>query len=128
MGSGGSRITFLMPDEKYVIKFPRYEYGIGVNKDEHRIWHEYKNKPHPRIDVVFAPCRLVYGSLLIMRAVSVLYGDAYADQEGRKVIEGYCELPDNAPEWVRRVDCHQVGKLSDGRWVAYDYGNWFTNV
>ena len=128
VGTGGSRITFLTPDKKYVVKFPWFEYGILVNKDEHHIWHKYKNNPEPTRGMVFAPCRLIYGSILIMRAVSVLCGNAYGDRQGRKVIEGDPDLPNDAPPWASLVDCHQVGKLPNGRWVAYDYGDWFGNI
>lgn len=126
VAAGGTRLVYLTNDGKYVIKFPRSGYGITVNADEHRIWHKYKNSPDKnKGGILYAPCRLVHGSILVMKALAKICGESAGDADAtRNGVIPTDTLPSNVPGWCYKLDCEQVGYLPDGRLVAYDYGDW----
>ncbi len=127
LGDGRDRRTYLSPNKKFVVKLPLSQHGVATNRDEHKVWHRFKNKPDEEHGgIVYAPCRLTKSYILIMQTVVEIYGGSYGDEKGRNILKGSKELPVDAPAWSEKVDVEQVGRLANGKWVAYDYGEWFT--
>lgn len=123
MGNGCHRETYLSPNKKYVLKFPINGKGIDVNAQEHLIWHLYKSKPdYSHGGMVYAPCRLIGGLVLMMWAVTKSFGCSQGDDDAQSkgYIPGSIMVP---PAWVERIDCCQAGVLPSGKIVAYDYGS-----
>lgn len=120
IGTGSSRRTYLSPSKKYVLKFPTCVWGIDMNVSEHNIWHKFKNNSD-QDGTFYAPCRLIGGLVLMMWAVTQSYGDSEGDDDAR--FRGFIPMPtDEMPAWVIELDCCQAGTLSNGKVVAYDYG------
>ncbi len=97
LGQGRHRSGFLTKSGKYVIKFPMGAVGDWANEGE--AWDYSKDKTN------LARCRCIEVSghiLLIME---------FVQKPGTEVL----------PEWVKFVDCQQVGYTRSGRLVAYDW-------
>lgn len=128
LGEGIHRRTFLSPSKRYVLKFPLCRSGVLSNQREHALWHKYKNKDHD--DIVYAPCRIIADTVLMMWAVTHTFGcadgDANAISRGllhsacRRLVDGAWSF-EAAPDWVKYLDCSQAGILPNGKIVAYDY-------
>jgi len=130
LGMGKDRMTWLAPNGRYVLKFPRWESGIGANNYEARTWKDSLRNPDPD-GPVYAPCRLLRNGALMMWAARNLQGGTNGCQSARERGLGgndyyeewdNGELPEDFPPWVYDVDCCQVGILRNGRLAAYDYG------
>lgn len=133
VGMGKDRITFLSPNKRYVLKFPKDSGGVDCNAWEAKLWRQYKRGPDPD-GVYYAPCRLMKNGILMMWAVTELSGGTEGCDAGRSYLGGKdnydYELDDNTPkrsanlpDWVATVDCCQVGYLRNGKLAAYDYGD-----
>lgn len=131
LGQGRDRRTYLSPNKRYVLKFPKDEGGVEANQREASIWKEFGNKPdHGMGGACYAPCRLICGSILMMRAMAKIYGCTYGDEAGRNYLGGYEVHEDNSdesglPYWAcdpDNTDSYQVGQLPNGKFVVYDYG------
>lgn len=123
LGSGKDRYTWLSPNKRYVIKFPKHEDGIYANQNEAKYYAKYKNQPDHN-GVVFAPCRLIAHSILLMQAMVSTLGDTSGCIIARDT-EAVRYCMDTRPDWVDHIDCDQVGKLMNGRMATYDYGDYF---
>lgn len=129
LGEGRMRRTFLAPHKRFVLKFPTSQCGLDGNKSEAELYARWKNKPDTsRYGMVYAPCRLIQNSILMMWAVQEAFGESDGDREARdnqKMIKFYRDRDryndTRIPAWAREVDCQQVGILANGRVVAYDY-------
>jgi hypothetical protein len=133
LGKGRHRMTYLSPNKRFVLKFPRYKEGVEANRSEAKIWKNHLNgKPtkglgayseHPA-GAKYAPCRLLQDCIIMMVAVVESYGETVGDDSARYsgAIGGSAEGPDHSlPDWCNEIDACQVGKLASGKLVAYDY-------
>jgi hypothetical protein len=128
LGEGRMRRTFLSPHKRFVLKFPTSAYGLDGNRSEARLYQKFKNRPDThRYGMVYAPCRLIQDSILMMWAVKEAFGNSDGDREARS---GQSDImftsadrynDSRIPRWAVEVDCQQVGILANGRMVAYDY-------
>lgn len=98
LGSGRHRKVFLSRSGKYVIKVPHNDGGFRANQEEYDL---YCNQAKSSIPL--AKCRLHKSDILLM-----------------EFVKSASWRPD-LPEWVRSVDCQQVGYTRTGKLVAYDY-------
>lgn len=129
LGMGKDRMTWLSPNGRFVLKFPRTPDGIGANAFEARTWKESLRSRSKR-GPAYAPCRLLKDGTLLMLAVSDLQGGTdgcdSARAHGLGGVDTYQEWEDgeleDLPDWVYEIDCCQVGRLRNGKLVAYDYG------
>lgn len=121
VGHGKDRFTFLSPNRRYVLKFPRWDSGLWANEREAKLWKETLGRPDLN-GIVYAPCRLLKDGILIMWAVTSAYGETYGCSVARKAGLDYSGNGDDLPNWVSSVDCSQVGILHNGKLAAYDYG------
>jgi len=125
VGSGRMRTTYLSPSNKFVLKFPHNEGGVHGNMEEAYRYSKYKSRPdHTNYGAVYAPCRLIQKTILMMWAVVASYGDSAGCHKAIK--SGLLEYADpdtwgDVPDWVQALDCNQAGYLRDGRLVAYDF-------
>jgi hypothetical protein len=126
LGKGRHRMTYLSPNRRFVLKFPHNEEGLAANRDEASVYKEAllsKEKDYP-----YAPCRLVHNAINLMVAVTEVYGGTEADDRVRDngILDGKDFAGDDdmdmLPSWAHDIDALQVGKLPNGRLVAYDYG------
>lgn len=102
--SGRTRIVYLLPGDKYVLKAPANEKGIHDNFYEAELYHQYRLKG----DIIpKARCRIVPGTFFLVME-KVIFPKDYS----------------NLPDWTNWVDSIQVGYNSKGMLVAYDYG-WY---
>jgi hypothetical protein len=127
LGGGRHRRTYLSPNKRYVLKFPRNTDGVIVNTMEARAWKRCFNQPDGN-GQCYAPCRLIKGTVLMMRTVVELFGrtDGCDSARGSGELDGTDAHDDDAPElpdWCDQIDSTQVGYLANGRLVAYDYGS-----
>lgn len=133
MGMGKDRITFLSPNKRFVLKFPKDESGISANECEAYMWKHNKRGTGPD-GIYYAPCRMLKNHILMMWAVTELSGGTEGCDVGRAQLggkdhydygmdDGTPTRESNLPEWVASVDCCQVGYLRNGRLAAYDYGD-----
>lgn len=99
LGCGQTRMCFLTPSGKNVVKIPLDCYGMsGNNKEELRYKTKFKDYPVAR-------CRYIKGTFIL--------------------IMEYLTPPPigfNYPDWADYVDCQQVGFTNKGKLVAYDFG------
>lgn len=126
MGEGCQRRTYLSPNKRFVLKFPHNRCGLDSNRREAQLYSQFKGKPDPgKAGAVYAPCRLIQDSILMMRAMMEIYGgsDGCDQARDRGVISGDYVHPNHTflPYWISSIDCGQVGILPDGRIVAYDF-------
>ena len=122
IGRGRMRAVYRAPNKRYVLKFPHHEAGLKGNIEEARRYSKYKNNPDPtNHGAVYAPCRLIQGSILIMWSIVSTFGDSSGCHQAtkNKLLETADE--DNQPDWVSHLDCNQAGYLRNGRIVAYDF-------
>lgn len=119
LGEGRHRRTFIDKSGRFVIKIPHSEFGLAANRNEHRIYREFFNRKDYR-GVKYNPCRLIGNSILLMWAVKSTSGYTQGDITAIKT--GLVKEDKNLADWAGRVDSSQVGRLQDGRIVAYDYG------
>jgi hypothetical protein len=123
LGTGRHRMTYLSPNKRFVLKFPTCCYGIQISKREDALWSMFHWEPTPNGTYV-APCRMIGGVILMMRAMVELYGDSDSCDIGREVLgQSSCDSKHEIPSWAERLDCGQVGRLANGRIVAYDFGS-----
>lgn len=118
IGWGKHRRTYLSPNGRYVLKFPIAYSGIRDNMEEHHTWHLYKNSPS-NIGVLYAPCRIIDGFVLMMWACHNTCG--WSDGDNHAVARGMLKRIGGAPYWAEYIDCMQVGMLHNGKIVAFDY-------
>ncbi len=122
LGQGRHRRTYLAPHTRFVLKFPLNEYGATANRQEHRLWHKFKNKPDPNnYNIIYAPCRLINSSILLMWAMISIGGDTNGDDSATDSGQVSRLDSDEYPEWSDYVDAEQVGKLRNGKIAAYDF-------
>lgn len=123
LGEGRSRRTYLSPTKRFVLKFPMSEEGLIANEEEH---NKYRSSlvTKPVYGVVYAPCRLYKHSILLMHACTAIGGFSDGCREAKKF---HCKIDSlkksELPDWCNAIDCHQVGMLSNGKMVAYDYAD-----
>ena len=130
LGEGRHRRTYLSPNKRYVLKFPHGNYYFIHNQNEARIWRQFFSNPNPdNCGCIYAPCRLIDNSILMMRAMSTIFGITQGDRDARcKGLLGEnmpYRISEDCPEWVKKsyYDSHQVGKLCNtGKYAIYDYG------
>lgn len=128
LGSGRHRMTFLAPHKRFVLKFARNHSGLWVNCREADLWSTHLWRLG-REGIQYAPCRLIRGCILMMRTVVDLHGDTIACAVGQKAlhslqhicIERHGEVNSDFVNFT--VDSGQIGRLPNGKWVAYDYGS-----
>ena len=101
LGSGRHRTVFDMGDG-YVLKLPWNFEGIYSNELEARTANDNHSS-----DICYARCELI--DFLGVPAVKMEKVDIAP--RGK------------LPSWTSYVDCQQVGYTTDGRLVAYDFGN-----
>jgi hypothetical protein len=104
VGVGRTRIVFLTPSQKSVIKIPLSWDGMADNDWEYRTFTKNRKSG----ECVYAPCRpssLLGFPVLLMRKLDL-------------------DIPpvDQLPDWAGCIDCFQVGLDKEGRLLAYDYG------
>lgn len=100
LGFGRNRQVFVI-DEDLVIKIPRNEEGVHDNYWEESVYIRNKD------DGIYAKCEVIHEdgiALLKMQRVKI------------------CSSTENLPDWVKFIDCQQVGYTNDGQLVAFDYG------
>lgn len=124
LGEGRHRRTFLSPNKRYVLKFPHCVNGLEANQREAAFWKASLTTAAPD-GTSYAACRLIQNSIIMMRAVSEMYGGSYACDYARSsgAISGKDLYNDGKelPNWAQEIDCGQVGRLRNGKLVAYDY-------
>lgn len=127
LGKGRHRLTFLSPSKKFVLKFPKFENGLWANQSEARKWKRTFGKPdNNNYGVIYAPCRLIQNTILLMTAVVKVYGETEGCDNARwsGLVGGVMNDGDaeSLPRWADNyVDSNQVGLLANGKLVAYDY-------
>lgn len=126
LGAGRHRSTYLSPSERVVIKIPRNEEGLYVNHREAQAYRRCFNQPDGN-GQCYAPCRLIQNTILMMRTVVEMFGHTNGCDSARETgaisgINTY-ETDKDLPAWCDGIDACQVGYLSNGRLVAYDYGS-----
>lgn len=125
LGQGRMRRTYLSPNKRYVIKFPYVIDGITGNRNEAYSYSQYRNDPDPtKGGAIYAPCRLIQNCILMMRAMVETFGvtNACIESRSKDLIPGErAAKQDWLPPWISYIDCEQVGRLPDGRIVAYDF-------
>ena len=131
LGQGRHRRTYLSPNKRYVLKFARYKEYIGMNRFEHAVYKLYFNRPDDtNSGCYYAPCHLIDGHMLMMRAMTEIYGRTNGCDSARRILggenapygeEAMKEL--DLPNWLEQCfhDSAQVGKLPNGKFVLYDY-------
>lgn len=127
LGGGRHRRTYLSPNKRFVLKFPRNQDGLYVNQIEDQAYHRVFNRPDGN-GQCYAPCRLIKGTVLMMRTVVELFGRTDGCDSARDSGQVQGEDADdddapNLPDWCSNIDSTQVGYLANGRLVAYDYGS-----
>ena len=132
LGKGRHRRTFLSKNKRFVIKFPRSLSGSSENKSERKHWVKVFGKGDPdNANCRYAPCRMIDGHILMMRAMVEIYGGTEADKRARdelKLFKGgnafsSGKVAEVLPNWYKecRQDAGQIGKMSNGDFVLYDY-------
>jgi hypothetical protein len=124
LGEGRMRITFLAPHKRFVLKLPLSERGQSASAREAELWAKYQWKPIWD-GTVIAPCRMIGGVMLMMRTVVELYGYTEGCRKGRQILPNFdlSHRDGRMPNWAHKIDCMQVGRLANGKLVAYDYGS-----
>ena len=84
---------------RFVVKVPLNDHGYGDNDLEAHYSRRYGRRPDPD-GIVYARC-----GWLVMERVNT----RWVPREER-------------PDWADWIDCGQVGRTKDGRFVAYDFG------
>lgn len=121
IGLGRHRITFLHPSGRFVIKFPKNYDGVCANMDEH---DTYREAFDGKSVVKYAPCRLLYDSLLMMWVVDPIFQEFEMIYKIETSTGHNIQMPKSTkiPLWANYyVDSQQVGFLKDLRIVAYDF-------
>jgi hypothetical protein len=120
LGEGRHRRTYLSPNKRFVLKYPHCRDGILANQRESMIWKNNFNKDVNKRN--YAPCRLIKETVLMMQAVVEIFGETRgcANAIGTRTVRGGSSC-DQLPSWVYNIDSMQVGKLANGKLVAYDY-------
>jgi hypothetical protein len=131
LGKGRHRMTYLSPNKRFVLKFPKFKEGLLANRSEAKCWKmKVQGKTVSGLydtyhaDIQLAPCRLLHGCIIMMVAVVESYGETCGDDSARDsgAIGGSVHGPGHdLPEWCNEIDACQVGKLASGKLVAYDY-------
>jgi hypothetical protein len=109
IGEGNTRVVYLLPSKKHVLKLPKDEEGTYDNFREDFRYKQWKS-------IELARCRVIKDTnYLIMEYVQP------AEFRG-----GFKEIKTNdgwigCPGWVLSIDCCQVGWNLAGKLVAYDY-------
>ena len=104
LGEGRHRIVFRAKNRHEVIKLPRNWFGENANM--HELTPDGYLGDHRRYATTWKDEKLSTATgLLVIRMERV-----------RPVVRG------KIPHWADYVDCQQVGRNSDGRIVAYDWG------
>lgn len=98
VGRGRNRIAFSI-SKKYIAKIPLNEEGVYDNCFERRSFKNRRNPQYP-----YARCRMCGDFVLIMEKLDLKINKKYL------------------PDWVKWVDCAQVGYDSRGILKIYDYG------
>src|SRR5713101_1321031 len=125
LGSGRHRSAYVNPKRTCVLKFPRNIEGLSANRFEARRYAKYKLTPEPTYGIVYAPCRLLQRSVLLMLFAPIVFGNTDADDSasdaGLLIQKDYYALRDKQqlPKWIGRLDARQAGILRSGRIVAY---------
>lgn len=112
IGEGKHRRVFKTRSNKFVIKFPMNSNGLKANQYEADNYKLYRSEPN-EIGIVYAPCRLIKQSALLMMVMEYEFGFDEGLLFANKVNV-------NIPKWAYSIDCHQVGMISSGKIVAYD--------
>jgi hypothetical protein len=130
VGSGKDRITFLAPHKRFVLKFPRHDWGLYANERESRNWAtRFRREAWANHQVQFAPCHMVGNVILMMRTVWDLCGNTVGCDKGSELVgrgmneDGQPLIDVPIPDWIGCIDACQVGRLANGKWVAYDYAD-----
>jgi hypothetical protein len=119
LGAGRSRLTFMAQNNRFVLKFPINALGLKANQEESDIFR--KNRNGSPDGIIYAPCRLIRHTILMMKAIQHDFGL----REGSfRAMEMGVELP----AWSSKVDAHQVGMLPNGKIVAYDYSHHYIHT
>jgi len=134
LGSGRNRHVFLLPSGRNVIKVPINEAGRTDNYLEAVRFKKSSINSYAS----YARCRLLnfnqaclimeyvkpvlfisesYASQMHKEARSTEYCTWFAEQDKYTIVTG------DSPDWVKCIDCAQVGLNLKGKLVAYDYGN-----
>jgi hypothetical protein len=130
VGEGRARRTYLSKNKRYVLKF-HIAPNLIHNQREAATWRNFFSKPNSNNhDCLYAPCRLIDGKILMMRAMVEVYGGTGGCTEARSAGLGGCSVYDseaarnNLPDPVRKwsADICQFGKMSNGKYAIYDYG------
>ena len=122
LGTGRHRRTYLSPNKRFVLKFPNYRAGVEANRNEAFKWKGFLNNKAAPHGAKYAPCRLLQDCIIMMVAVVEAYGETCGDDSARDsgAIGGE-STPLGLPDWCFGIDSCQVGKLANGKLVAYDY-------
>jgi hypothetical protein len=123
LGKGRHRITYLSANKRFVLKFPKFREGVVANRNEAFKWKGFlSNKMVATNGATYAPCRLLQDCIIMMVAVVEAYGETCGDDSARDsgAIGGE-STPLGLPDWCFGIDSCQVGKLANGKLVAYDY-------
>ncbi len=130
LGEGRSRRTYLSKNKRYVLKFHLDKY-TSANQNEAKTWRQFFGKTNPTYgDCLYAPCRLLDGKVLMMKAMVEVYGgtngcvtareNGLGGADAFKSSEERSKLPEYISKWS--VDSQQIGKMANGKYVIYDYG------
>ena len=121
LGTGRHRRTYISHNRRYVIKFPINEYGMRANVQEAKTYKRHKNKPNYN-GVVYAPCRLIQGCIVMMWAMETVFGTTRREIDAGKtgLVKNVTDHP-MFPAWAYHIDSSQVGIMRNGRIAAYDY-------
>lgn len=133
LGSGRHRRTFLSPNRRFVLKFPRDLYGLEANQKECKTWKKaVRGEWRSQHGEALAPARLICDAICVMPAMTELYGRTRGCGKARVILSNGQMDDDPEPEdmekslpaWLDNyyVDCAQVGKMRNGKVVVYDYG------
>jgi len=100
LNGGRHRETLLTPSKNSVIKIPSIYDGIYANISERNIFSYFHGSNNH-----YAPCRLIDNFMLLMKKVETNINR------------------NNLPQWAYNIDAVQVGRLPNGKLVAFDYSD-----
>jgi len=122
LGKGRHRITYLSANKRFVLKFPKFREGVVANRNEAFKWKGFLNNKITPNGATYAPCRLLQDCIIMMVAVVEAYGETCGDDSARDSgAIGGSAYEEGLPDWCNDIDACQVGKLANGKLVAYDY-------
>jgi len=111
-GDGRHRRVFLSKSGRCIIKFPMNSDGLKANQSEADNFKLYRGEADEN-GVVYAPCRLMKDSVLLMVKMKYKFGF----EHGLVLAQS---MGIDIPDWAHKIDCHQVGMMPSGKMVAYD--------